>query len=188
MLLAQGMKKILVLMQVFLWTGVSAASELPDFDPTQGSTAEARRILNADIEDWSDDSASIREPRAWACAWERAIKIPLRAITQPAAPLALGLEGLARWVELTDDESSVADALRNREVSDEIDRLRLGIDEAALRIRVSARLYGAAIREHGAASACVAYSIRMDRNQRLIAATRRALELYDLLERAQGLY
>jgi hypothetical protein len=182
--------------------------------------AEARRALLADIEDWKDDRTAVNPKRLMVCMLAGApagfasimsglaVPVARKALSAarliqrysdgtegPSAPLTLPLSELAAKIPFTESERKVLASLLGRATGELTDRIRLAIDTQSFLMKVSRRLYDAAIREQLAASkgfraflspgeaTCSAYTLQTDRDTRLIRAADRVLGLYNLLER-----
>ncbi|MGK5083031.1 hypothetical protein WDW37_06970 [Bdellovibrionota bacterium FG-1] len=187
-----------------------------DFGPI--SIDSSRRELQSRMIDWQDDLKVIQTRRVLACTMAGvegtlamglgnavlAVEL-LKNLPQylgslpdpmgPAAPLSIPLAVLAEHVRLTADEASELERLRNREVMDDSDRIRLIIDTEACLMGISKRLYQDQIDFHFArtegvvnvfradAEYCAAFSIRAERDRTLTQAANRILAFYDELER-----
>ena len=197
--------------------GVRADGGLPsDFGPV--SIESSRRELQSRMIDWEDDLKVIHNRRVLACAMAGvegslamglgnavlAVEL-LKNLPQylgsrpdpmgPAAPLSIPLAALAEHVQLTAGEASELERLRNREVMDDSDRVRLIIDTEACLMAISNRLYQDQINFHFArtegavnffradAEYCAAFSIRAERDRVLTQGANRILAFYDELER-----
>jgi hypothetical protein len=166
---------------------------------------EARRALNADIQDWTDDRAELKFRSLLGCGGlapslpelMREIIARNRHELGPDAPLTLPASEVAARVALTPTERVLLGQLMSRETPDEADRVRLAIDTQAFMMKVSGRLFDERIQAlerdartgiihavlGGGEPLCDAHWIRSRRDEALIAAGHRLLGFYDQLEK-----
>ena len=185
----------------------------------QATIEASRRAVRSRIQDWKEDLAGAERARDAYCLLSDAnlfmtlapasltlatLQLLPRYVTlsgddavpgRVVRPLRDPLTALERQVDLTGEERSALRRLRETEVQDGSDRLRLLIDTQWFLMRLANRLYEDRIAYHldrtegfwgffrADAELCAASALRAERDFKLITAARRVLAFYYFLER-----
>jgi len=198
--------------------GVRAEGEW-DFPSLQPgfSLDSARSAVLAYQREWKEDDAAMGSELYWTC-FTAGIDAVAKPILLPSVSILLEIDSylmrkgrdgklipgrvleqpisqLIQSVELTREERSRAENLKERITQNLTDRLKLAADSQWYLMTVSDRIYGELYQEHQSRTEgwvgklryfeerCLALQIRRERNTRLSQAASRILALYAFMER-----